>query len=125
MDQLILVQAQSQQLEKLQQVNLKLIVVVSGSTIGVSGDTDLLSMSSGVLTVNGNVNAAKLLVGGTEITATPEELNALKGVTATKDELNILDGATVTTSELNILDGVTATKDELNILAGAAASTQS
>ena len=98
-------------------------VVVSGSTIGVSGDTDLLSMSSGVLTVNGNVNATKLLVGGTEITATPEELNALKGVTATKDELNILDGATVTTSELNILDGVTATKDELNILAGAAAST--
>ena len=64
----------------------------------------------------------KLLVGGTEITATPEELNALKGVTA-KDELNILDGATVTTDELNILDGVTAIKDELNILAGAAAST--
>ena len=37
------------------------IVIVSGSTIGVSGDTDLLSMSSGVLTVNGNVNATKLV----------------------------------------------------------------
>lgn len=63
-----------------------------------------------------NLYIGGIFLGGTQITATAAEINALDGLTATAAELNILDGATVTTAELNILDGVTATTAELNYL---------
>jgi microcystin-dependent protein len=61
-------------------------------------------------------------VGGTLVTSTAAELNALDGLTSTGAELNLLDGVTATTAELNILDGVTATAAELNALDGITAT---
>ena len=93
-------------------------VVINGTTIGHTDDTDLMTVADGVLTVAGEVSMTTLDIGGTNVTSTAAELNILDGVTATASELNILDGVTATTSELNILDGVTATASELNILDG-------
>jgi hypothetical protein len=93
-------------------------VVINGSNIGHTNDTDLITVASGVVTVAGEVSATTLDIGGTNITATAAELNILDGVTATASELNIMDGVTATTAELNILDGVTATASELNLLDG-------
>jgi len=93
-------------------------VVINGSTIGHTDDTDLITVADGIVTVAGEVSMTTLDIGGTNVTATAAELNILDGVTATASELNILDGVTATASELNILDGVTSTTSELNILDG-------
>jgi hypothetical protein len=97
-------------------------VVVNGSNIGHTDDTDLITVASGVVTVAGEVSATTLDIAGTNITSTAAELNILDGVTASTSEINILDGVTASTSELNIMDGVTATTSELNILDGVTAS---
>ena len=94
-------------------------VIINGSTIGHTGDTDLMTVASGVLTVAGEVSMTTLDIGGTNVTSTAAELNILDGVTSTAAELNILDGVTSTAAELNILDGVTSTAAELNLVDGA------
>lgn len=96
---------------------------IDGSTIGHTSDTDLMTVSSGLLTVAGEVSMTTLDIGGTNVTATATELNILDGVTASTSELNILDGVTATTSELNIMDGVTATASEINIIDGDTSAT--
>jgi len=96
---------------------------IDGSTIGHTSDTDLLTITSGLLTVAGEVSMTTLDIGGTNVTATATELNILDGVTASTSELNILDGVTATTSELNIMDGVTATASEINIIDGDTSAT--
>ena len=98
-------------------------VIVNGTTIGHTDDTDLMTVADGVLTVAGEVSMTTLDIGGTNVTATATELNIMDGVTATTSELNIMDGVTSTTSELNILDGVTATASELNIMDGVTSTT--
>ena len=73
-------------------------VIVNGTTIGHTSDTDLLTVASGVLTVAGEVSMTTLDIGGTNVTSTAAELNILDGVTSTATELNILDGDTSATS---------------------------
>ena len=70
-------------------------VIINGSTIGHTGDTDLMTVASGVLTVAGEVSMTTLDIGGTNVTATAAELNILDGVTATTAEINYLDVATL------------------------------
>jgi len=91
-------------------------VIINGTTIGHTSDTDLLTLADGIITVAGEVSLTTLDIGGTNVTSTAAELNILDGVTSTAAELNILDGVTSTAAELNILDGVTATAAELNYL---------
>jgi hypothetical protein len=79
-------------------------VIVNGTTIGHTDDTDLMTLADGVLTVAGEVSMTTLDIGGTNVTSTAAELNILDGVTSTAAELNILDGATVVVGELNYLD---------------------
>jgi len=93
-------------------------VLINGTTIGHTDDTDLMTVADGLLTVAGEVQMTTLDIGGTNVTSTAAELNILDGVTSTAAELNILDGVTSTAAELNILDGVTSTAAELNILDG-------
>ena len=69
-------------------------VNINGSTIGHTDDTDLMTVSSGLLTVAGEVSMTTLDIGGTNVTATANELNILSGVTATATELNKMDGGT-------------------------------
>ena len=98
-------------------------VNINGATIGHTSDTDLMTLASGLLTVAGEVSMTTLDIGGTNVTATANELNIMDGVTASTSELNIMDGVTATASELNILDGVTSTAAELNILDGVTSTT--
>jgi hypothetical protein len=73
-------------------------VVINGTTIGHTDDTDLLTLASGVVTVAGEVSMTTLDIGGTNVTSTAAELNILDGVTSTATELNIMDGDTSATS---------------------------
>jgi len=98
-------------------------VLINGTTIGHTDDTDLITLADGIVTVAGEVSLTTLDIGGTNVTSTAAELNILDGVTSTAAELNILDGVTSTAAELNILDGVTSTAAELNILDGVTATT--
>ena len=73
-------------------------VIVNGTTIGHTSDTDLMTLADGVLTVAGEVSMTTLDIGGTNVTSTAAELNILDGVTSTAAELNIIDGDTSATS---------------------------
>jgi len=111
-------------------------VVVNGSNVGHTDDTDLITVASGVVTVAGEVSATTLDIGGTNITSTAAELNILDGVTATASELNLVDGSsggTIVNSKAVIYGSsgevnattlkiagtaITSTAAELNLLDG-------
>jgi cytoskeletal protein CcmA (bactofilin family) len=57
-------------------------VIINGSTIGHTGDTDLITVASGIVTVAGEVSMTTLDIGGTNVTATAAELNYVDGVTS-------------------------------------------
>ena len=50
-------------------------VIVNGTTIGHTSDTDLMTLASGVLTVAGEISVTTLDIGGTNVTSTAAELN--------------------------------------------------
>ncbi|MEC7567730.1 MAG: hypothetical protein VYA01_01835, partial [Bacteroidota bacterium] len=54
-------------------------VVIDGSTIGHTDDTDLMTVADGVVTVAGELSATTLVIGGTNITATAAEINLIDG----------------------------------------------
>jgi hypothetical protein len=83
-------------------------VLINGTTIGHTDDTDLLTVANGLLTIAGEISVTTLDIGGTNVTSTAAELNILDGVTSTAAELNILDGVTSTAAEINIIDGNTS-----------------
>jgi len=89
-------------------------VIINGTTIGHTDDTDLLTFADGILTVAGEVSLTTLDIGGTNVTSTAAELNILDGVTSTTAEINILDGVTATTAEINYLDITTLGTTEAN-----------
>jgi hypothetical protein len=74
-------------------------VVINGSTIGHTDDTDLITVANGVATVAGEVSMTTLDIGGTNVTSTATELNILDGVTSTAAELNYLDITTLGTTQ--------------------------
>ena len=55
-------------------------VLIDGSNIGHTNDTDLITVSNGLVTVAGEVSATTLDIGGTNITSTAAELNSLDGL---------------------------------------------
>ena len=73
-------------------------IAIDGTTIGHTSDTDLITLTSGVVTVAGEVSMTTLDIGGTNVTSTAAELNILDGVTSTATELNIMDGGTAASS---------------------------
>ena len=83
-------------------------VLINGTTIGHTSDTDLLTLADGLLTVAGEISVTTLDIGGTNVSSTAAELNILDGVNSTAAELNILDGVTATAAEINIIDGDTS-----------------
>jgi len=67
-------------------------IIIDSTTIGHTSDTDLLTLTSGVLTVAGEVSMTTLDIGGTNITATAAELNYCDGVTSNiQTQLTALD----------------------------------
>ena len=73
-------------------------VIINGTTIGHTDDTDLITVADGIATVAGEISVTTLDIGGTNVTSTAAELNILDGVTATATELNIMDGNTSASS---------------------------
>ena len=63
-------------------------VIINGTTIGHTGDDDLMTVASGILTVAGEVSMTTLDIGGTNVTSTAAELNILDGVTKTAAQIN-------------------------------------
>jgi hypothetical protein len=57
-------------------------VIINGSTIGHTGDTDLITVASGVATVAGEISVTTLDIGGTNVTSTAAELNIMDGGTS-------------------------------------------
>jgi len=73
-------------------------VIINGTTIGHTSDTDLITLGSAIATVAGEVSMTTLDIGGTNVTSTAAELNILDGVTSTATELNYSDLTTLGTS---------------------------
>ena len=57
-------------------------VIINGTTIGHTDDTDLMTLADGIVTVAGEVQMTTLDIGGTNVTATAAELNFSDGVTS-------------------------------------------
>ena len=86
-------------------------VVIDGAVIGHTGDTDLITLASGVVTVAGEVSATTLDIGGTNITSTAAELNLMDGGTsagttavAGTDGLITNDGGTMQQTTVDTFD---------------------
>jgi hypothetical protein len=57
-------------------------VIINGSTIGHTSDTDLITVASGIATVAGEVSMTTLDIGGTNVTSTAAEINIIDGNTS-------------------------------------------
>jgi len=90
-------------------------VVINGSNIGHTDDTDLITVANGVVTVAGEISVTTLDIGGTNVTATATELNLLDGVSGlVQADFTKLAAVDATAAELNIMDGdTTATSTTL------------
>ena len=88
-------------------------VVINGSTIGHTDDTDLITVADGIATVAGEISVTTLDIGGTNVTSTAAELNKLDGATVTTTEINYLDITTLGTSEASKAVTVDASGDLL------------
>jgi tRNA threonylcarbamoyladenosine modification (KEOPS) complex Pcc1 subunit len=99
-------------------------VIINGTTIGHTGDTDLMTVGSAILTVAGEVQMTTLDIGGTNVSATAAELNysdlatlgttaASKVITADANNLTTVSGA-VANVEDTLTDGATITWDVID-----------
>lgn len=66
-------------------------VAIDGSNIGHTSDTDLMTLASGVLTVNGEISVTTLDIGGTNVGSTADELNKLDGSAKSTTSITIDD----------------------------------
>ena len=71
-----------------------MLEVFSGATIGHKDDLDLISLTTGKVTIAGNMEVSSLNIDGDAVTSTAAELNILDGVTVTKDNINHLSNLT-------------------------------
>ena len=69
-------------------------VLINGTTIGHTDDTDLITLADGIVTVAGEISVTTLDIGGTNVTSTAAELNLIDG------------GATVGTTAFADGDGI-------------------
>ena len=95
-------------------------VLINGTTIGHTDDTDLMTVADGLLTVAGEVSMTTLDIGGTNVTTTAAELNLIDGGTARgTDALADGDGILINDGGTMKMTNVTAVK---TYMAGSAAS---
>ena len=57
-------------------------VLINGTTIGHTDDTDLITVADGLVTVAGEISTTTLDIGGTNITTTAAEINLIDGGTS-------------------------------------------
>jgi len=96
-------------------------VLINGTTIGHTDDTDLITVADGLVTVAGEVQMTTLDIGGTNVTSTAAELNysdlatlgttaASKVYTADANGLTKISGAALYTED-TLTDGSTVAWD--------------
>ena len=84
-------------------------VIINGTTIGHTDDTDLITLADGIATVAGEISVTTLDIGGTNVTSTATELNLLDGVSGlVQADLTKLAAIDATAAEINLIDGGTA-----------------
>jgi len=57
-------------------------VLINGTTVGHTDDTDLITLADGIATVAGEISVTTLDIGGTNVTTTAAEINLIDGDTA-------------------------------------------
>jgi len=77
-------------------------VIVNGTTIGHTDDTDLMTLSDGVVTVAGEVSMTTLDIGGTNVGSTAAELNLLDGSAKSTSSITVDDA-----DAFIVIDGTT------------------
>ena len=77
-------------------------VIVNGTTIGHTDDTDLITLADGVVTVAGEVSMTTLDIGGTNVGSTAAELNLLDGSAKSTSSITIADA-----DAFIVIDGTT------------------
>ena len=102
-------------------------VLINGTTIGHTDDTDLITLADGVATVAGEISVTTLDIGGTNVTTTAAEINLIdggtaRGTTAVADADGILhnDGGTMrmtsaATFKTYFTSGVSSAADDITI----------
>ena len=95
-------------------------VLINGTTIGHTDDTDLITVADGLVTVAGEISTTTLDIGGTNITTTAAEINLIdggtsRGTTALADG----DGILINDAGTMRMTNVTAVK---TYMAGSAAT---
>ncbi len=84
-------------------------VLINGSTIGHTDDTDLITLADGIATIAGEISVTTLDIGGTNVTSTAAELNLLDGVSGlVQADFTKLASIDASATEINILDGDTS-----------------
>ena len=82
-------------------------VLINGTTIGHTDDTDLITLADGVVTVAGEISVTTLDIGGTNVTSTAAELNLLDGVSGlVQADFTKLAAIDSTAAEINLLDAL-------------------
>jgi len=66
-------------------------LIMDGTTIGHSDDTDLMTLADGLLTVAGEISVTTLDIGGTNVGSTAGELNLLDGSAKSTSSITIAD----------------------------------
>jgi hypothetical protein len=106
-------------------------VLINGTTIGHTDDTDLITLANGVATVAGEISVTTLDIGGTNVTATAAEINLIDGGTsrgttavADGDGLLVNDAGTmrmtnVTTLKTYFQSGASVAADDISTGDGA------
>ena len=95
-------------------------VILNGTTIGHTDDTDLITVADGLVTVAGEISTTTLDIGGTNVTTTAAELNLIDGGTARgTDALADGDGILINDAGTMRMTNVTAVK---TYMAGSAAT---
>ena len=67
-------------------------VVMSGSNIGLSSDTNLIGLDNQVVTIDGTLKTTTLKLGNTDVTASSDDINKLTNLSTTHDELEFVHG---------------------------------
>jgi len=81
-------------------------VLINGTTIGHTDDTDLMTVADGLLTVAGEISVTTLDIGGTNVTSTAAELNIMDGDTSATST-TIVDADRVVVNDAGTMKQVT------------------
>ena len=86
-------------------------VLINGTTIGHTDDTDLITLTDGVVTVAGEISVTTLDIGGTNVTSTAAELNLLDTASAN----SVVNSKAVIYGSSGELAGTLSTAAQANI----------